>query len=247
MMADFLADKQLSENKNNNSQNEGETQQTVSIVLLVHNAQVGCIIGKGGQTVRETREASGAQVNVSEHMLEQSMEKSVTVKGLSANVRKALNLIVHHLAERQDRASTHNLYTPRPAYDTSFADPSYALPYYYPPSQSPSSPVLAQYGYQPPPPASLQTLIVPVQDHMIGCVIGKRGATIREIRQRSRAQITIADPQSESTERNVTITGTRQANDMAVALVYEKLAAFDPNKHNRQPRSSPQETNNITQ
>jgi len=245
MMADCLADKQITDNKNQISQNEGETSlQTVNIVLLVHNAQVGCIIGKGGQTVRETRENSGAQVNVSEHMLEQSMEKSVTVKGLSSNVRKALSLIVHHLAARQDRASTHNLYTPRPAYDTSFVDPSYGtLPYYYPPSQSPTSPVLAQYGYQPP--ASLQTIIVPVQDHMIGCVIGKRGATIRDIRQRSRAQITIADPQPESTDRMITITGTRQANDLAVAFIYEKMAAFDPNKHNnRQNRNSSQETIN---
>jgi hypothetical protein len=49
-------------------------------------------------------------------------------------------------------------------------------------------------------------VIVPVPDVMIGCVIGKRGQTVREIRQRSRAQITIADLQNNQTERMLTST-----------------------------------------
>lgn len=243
----------------------------VSIILLVHNAQVGCIIGKSGSSVRETREQSGCQVNVSEQMLEGSMEKTVSIKGSPSSLRKAVSIIVAQLAARQDRSSTHNLYTPRPAYDP-YQDP-YALsysPYSFPGAQQPS-PLLSSglgqgvgvvgtmnsmsaagvpgpsYSYgsvggvgvgaqglaAAAAAGSVQTIMVPVSEAVIGCVIGKRGVTIREIRQRSRAQITIADQTQDSHDRMITITGTRQQYELAVALVYDKIAQFDPNRRGR--------------
>jgi len=163
------------------------------------------------------------------------MEKTVTIKGAPQNVKKALSLICHQLAARQDRSSNQNLYQPRPAYET-FQDPSFALNPYAAyssyPSQAPPIPMFS-YGQPPTPTPLQQTIIVPVPETMIGCVIGKRGATIRDIRQRSHATITIADSQQDANDRMITITGTRQANELAVALVYEKMAAFDPTKQNR--------------
>jgi len=253
LMAECLADKDYfnqtnvnpsgnSNLSNPNSNNQGNIRSdddghVIAIVLLVHNAQVGCIIGRSGETVRDTRQASNAQVTISEHTLEGSMEKTVTIKGGSQNVKRAIERICHQLAARQDRSSNHNLYIPRPAYEA-YQDPSFALnpfaAYSSFPSQSPPPPIqMAQYStYQPPTAALQQTIIVPVPENMIGCVIGKRGATIREIRLRSHAQITIADSHDAS-ERMITISGTRQANELAVALVYEKMAAYDPTKLNR--------------
>ncbi|CAG07083.1 unnamed protein product, partial [Tetraodon nigroviridis] len=54
---------------------------------------------------------------------------------------------------------------------------------------------------------------------LIGCIIGRQGAKISEIRQMSGAQIKIANPVDGSTERQVTITGSPASIGLAEYLI----------------------------
>jgi len=58
----------------------------------------------------------------------------------------------------------------------------------------------------------------------MGTVIGRNGASINEIRKRSGAQIKSATLESGATDRMVTITGTPQANEAAIAMIHRIMA-----------------------
>jgi len=61
---------------------------------------------------------------------------------------------------------------------------------------------------------------------MVGAIIGKGGAKINEIRQLSGSVIKINEPQDNSNERLVTITGTQECNQMALYMLYSRLGKF---------------------
>lgn len=54
---------------------------------------------------------------------------------------------------------------------------------------------------------------------LIGCIIGRQGAKINEIRQMSGAQIKIANPVEGSSDRQVTITGSHASISLAEYLI----------------------------
>lgn len=58
-----------------------------------------------------------------------------------------------------------------------------------------------------------------VLTQLIGCIIGRQGAKINEIRQMSGAQIKIANPVEGSTDRQVTITGSHASISLAEYLI----------------------------
>lgn len=62
---------------------------------------------------------------------------------------------------------------------------------------------------------------------MVGAIIGKGGAKINEIRQLSGSVIKINEPQDNSNERLVTITGTQECNQMALYMLYSRLGKFN--------------------
>ncbi|KAI9317401.1 hypothetical protein BX666DRAFT_1936910 [Dichotomocladium elegans] len=66
-----------------------------------------------------------------------------------------------------------------------------------------------------------QQIFIP--NEMVGCIIGKGGSKINEIRQLSGSHIKIADPHGNTNERLVTITGTPESNQMALYLLYSRL------------------------
>ncbi len=61
---------------------------------------------------------------------------------------------------------------------------------------------------------------------MVGAIIGKGGAKINEIRQLSGSVIKINEPQDNSNERLVTITGTQECNQMALYMLYSRLGEY---------------------
>lgn len=75
-------------------------------------------------------------------------------------------------------------------------------------------------------PQSVQKIAIPTV--CAGCVIGRNGAVIRELRLQSCAQISIADPAEEPQERVVTITGTHQSIQTAVYLIRQLVEQFNP-------------------
>uniref|UniRef100_A0A8C1TXF6 Poly(rC)-binding protein 2-like n=1 Tax=Cyprinus carpio TaxID=7962 RepID=A0A8C1TXF6_CYPCA len=58
-----------------------------------------------------------------------------------------------------------------------------------------------------------------IPNDLIGCIIGRQGAKINEIRQMSGAQIKIANPVEGSTDRQVTITGSPASISLAEYLI----------------------------
>lgn len=81
----------------------------------------------------------------------------------------------------------------------------------------PQQPVQGMAAGQP----LTQQIFIP--NDMVGAIIGKGGAKINEIRQLSGSVIKINEPQDNSNERLVTITGTQECNQMALFMLYSRL------------------------
>jgi len=85
---------------------------------------------------------------------------------------------------------------------------------------------------RPPPPThtedgeEMQTQNISIPSDMVGCIIGRGGSKISEIRKSSGARISIAKaPHDDTGERMFTITGSAGANEKALYLLYENLEA----------------------
>ncbi|PWY70966.1 eukaryotic type KH-domain (KH-domain type I) [Aspergillus heteromorphus CBS 117.55] len=83
---------------------------------------------------------------------------------------------------------------------------------------TPAAPVAG--GAMPGQPLTQQIYI---PNDMVGAIIGKGGAKINEIRHLSGSVIKINEPQENSNERLVTITGTQECNQMALYMLYSRL------------------------
>lgn len=115
----------------------------------------------------------------------------------------------------------------------------YAIPGQTPfsPAAHHFSPALTQFTAQTAPPQAVQgqatTQEITIPNHLIGCVIGRGGTKIQEIRQMSGANIKIANSQEGSTDRSVTITGSPESVAVAQCLINTSLElakglTFDP-------------------
>jgi len=72
----------------------------------------------------------------------------------------------------------------------------------------------------------IRTQQIPIPNDMVGCLIGRGGARIAEIRRLSGARISIArDSHDDSGERMFTIVGTSEATEKALFLLYSQLEA----------------------
>ncbi|KAL8297202.1 hypothetical protein RB601_003357 [Gaeumannomyces tritici] len=72
----------------------------------------------------------------------------------------------------------------------------------------------------------IQTQNISIPANMVGCIIGRAGSKISEIRKASGARISIAKaPHDETGERMFTIMGSAKANESALFLLYENLEA----------------------
>ncbi|KAI9759941.1 MAG: hypothetical protein M4579_001974 [Chaenotheca gracillima] len=72
----------------------------------------------------------------------------------------------------------------------------------------------------------VQTQNISIPSDMVGCIIGRGGSKISEIRKSSGARISIAKaPHDDSGERMFTIMGSASSNERALYLLYENLEA----------------------
>ena len=82
----------------------------------------------------------------------------------------------------------------------------------------------------------VQTQNISIPSDMVGCIIGRAGSKISEIRRSSGARISIAKaPHDETGERMFTIMGSAQANEKALYLLYENLEA-EKMRRSQQPQ-----------
>jgi polyribonucleotide nucleotidyltransferase len=204
---------------------------TTSIKYLVHRSAVGAIIGKAGSVIQETQKTTGARVHVSNDPLPQSTEKSVTISGTPNQIEEAAIRVLMQLSENPLRSGT-KVYPYVPGQPI-FAATPYGLPTPYGQAS-----VTALYGQQSLPygipptqttPAASSTQKIAIPTVCAGCVIGKGGSVIRDLRAQSGTNISIADPEPASpNERVVTLTGTPQGIQTAVFLIRNLVEQYQP-------------------
>lgn len=219
----------------------------VTMRLVVPASQCGSLIGKGGCKIKEIRESAGAQVQVAGDMLPNSTERAITVAGTPQSIIECVKQICVVMLESPPKGVTIP-YRPKPsgspvifAGGQAYAvQGQHAIP--QPDvSEGPSLTKLHQLamqqshfpiqhsnqGFQAGMDASAQTgsheLTIP--NDLIGCIIGRQGAKINEIRQMSGAQIKIANPVEGSTDRQVTITGSHASISLAEYLINARLSS----------------------
>eukprot|EP00457_Paulinella_chromatophora_P005632 gb/GEZN01005649.1/.p1 GENE.gb/GEZN01005649.1/~~gb/GEZN01005649.1/.p1 ORF type:complete len:553 (-),score=82.33 gb/GEZN01005649.1/:77-1735(-) len=67
--------------------------------LLIHKQQAGAIIGKGGEVIKQMQEQTGCRIQLSNDVLDNSTDKSVTLSGSLESVHLAIQAIIPKLEE----------------------------------------------------------------------------------------------------------------------------------------------------
>jgi poly(rC)-binding protein 2/3/4 len=200
----------------------------VTIKFMIPNSRMGSVIGKQGSKIKEIQDASGARLNASEGMLPGSTERVLSVAGVADAIHIATYYIGNILIEAQERmpSSSNSSYRPSNRRSGGYVGSSYV-----PGGSSYSNPYL--HGISNPS-QQLQTQQIYIPNDLVGCIIGKGGSKINEIRHMSASQIKIMEPGAgpvgsapapggSEGERLVVITGPPANIQMAVQLLYHRL------------------------
>ncbi|KAF1919236.1 hypothetical protein BDU57DRAFT_134513 [Ampelomyces quisqualis] len=228
------------------------TDGTHPIRLLISHNQMGTIIGRQGLKIKQIQDASGVRMVAQKEMLPQSTERIVEVQGSPSGIEKAIWEIGKCLVDDHERGYGTVLYNPavrvqpgagpgalsngganggglggrsynRTGNGADFSDSaptSYARRSGSDAASRPPPPTHDEDGVE------LQTQNISIPSDMVGCIIGRGGSKISEIRKTSGARISIAKaPHDDTGERMFTITGSATANEKALYLLYENLEA----------------------
>ncbi|KAF9921872.1 RNA binding protein, heterogenous nuclear RNP-K like protein [Linnemannia zychae] len=213
--------------------------QTTSIRLLISHNLMGTIIGRQGLKIKHIQDTSSARMVASKDMLPQSTERVVEIQGSVDSIRIAIYEIGKCLVEDWERGVGTVLYTPSApragtgaGYTTGTTTGTRTNT-----TSSSNGSYTSRTGngsdFTRPRPeafsqnnANLRTQEISIPADMVGCIIGKGGSKISEIRRLSGSRISIAKvPHDESGERMFTIVGTLEANEKALYLLYGQLEA----------------------
>ncbi|XP_039998553.1 poly(rC)-binding protein 3-like [Xiphias gladius] len=202
---------------NSMSNSPATSKPPVTLRLVVPASQCGSLIGKGGSKIKEMRESTGAQVQVAGDMLPNSTERAVTISGAPEAIIQCVKQICVVMLESPPKGATIP-YRPKPASTPVIfsggqaytIQGQYAIPH-------PDHFGRTSAGLDASNQASTHELTIP--NDLIGCIIGRQGTKINEIRQMSGAQIKIANAMEGSSERQITITGTPANISLAQYLI----------------------------
>ncbi|XP_062462204.1 poly(rC)-binding protein 2 isoform X9 [Pezoporus occidentalis] len=201
----------------------------VTLRLVVPASQCGSLIGKGGCKIKEIRESTGAQVQVAGDMLPNSTERAITIAGIPQSIIECVKQICVVMLESPPKGVTIP-YRPKPSTSpVIFAGGQLTKLHQLAMQQSPFPMSHGNTGFSGLD-ASAQTTSheLTIPNDLIGCIIGRQGAKINEIRQMSGAQIKIANPVEGSTDRQVTITGSAASISLAQYLINVSLESAKP-------------------
>ncbi|XP_056605808.1 poly(rC)-binding protein 3 [Triplophysa dalaica] len=221
---------------NSMSNSQATSKPPVTLRLVVPASQCGSLIGKGGSKIKEMRESTGAQVQVAGDMLPNSTERAVTISGAPEAIIQCVKQICVVMLESPPKGATIP-YRPKPATtpiifsggQTYTIQGQYAIPHpdqltklhqlamQHSPFTSLGQTTPAFPGLDASSQASTHELTIP--NDLIGCIIGRQGTKINEIRQMSGAQIKIANAMEGSTDRQITITGPPANISLAQYLI----------------------------
>ncbi|TFY50426.1 hypothetical protein EVG20_g11524, partial [Dentipellis fragilis] len=196
-----------------------------SIRLLISHNLMGTIIGRNGLKIKAIQDASGARMVASKDMLPQSTERVVDVQGSPEAIGRAIEEIGRCLLEDWERGLGTVLYHPgvgderaggrRAAHNSASSFSS---------RRSNGDSVIREPSPPPYNSTQLRTQNISIPSDMVGCIIGRGGTKITEIRRLSGSKISIAKaPHDDTGERMFTIVGTPEANEKALFLLYNQL------------------------
>ncbi|XP_033927283.1 poly(rC)-binding protein 2 isoform X4 [Melopsittacus undulatus] len=227
----------------------------VTLRLVVPASQCGSLIGKGGCKIKEIRESTGAQVQVAGDMLPNSTERAITIAGIPQSIIECVKQICVVMLESPPKGVTIPYRPKPSSSPVIFAGGQDRYTTGSPNYPHTASPMCLNSDLEGPPQeltklhqlamqqthfpithgntgftgldASPQTTSheLTIPNDLIGCIIGRQGAKINEIRQMSGAQIKIANPVEGSTDRQVTITGSAASISLAQYLINVRLSA----------------------
>ncbi|XP_010214905.1 PREDICTED: poly(rC)-binding protein 3-like isoform X4 [Tinamus guttatus] len=155
-------------------------------------------------------ESTGAQVQVAGDMLPNSTERAVTISGTPDAIIQCVKQICVVMLEA---------FTIQGQYAIPHPDLTklHQLAMQHPPFTPLGQTTPGFPGLDATTPTSSHELTIP--NDLIGCIIGRQGSKINEIRQMSGAQIKIANATEGSAERQVTITGSPANISLAQYLI----------------------------
>ncbi|XP_070536344.1 poly(rC)-binding protein 3-like isoform X2 [Ptychodera flava] len=248
-----MVTRKFEEDISNSMANTSAPKPPVTLRLVVPASQCGSLIGKGGSKIKEIRENTGASVQVAGDMLPNSTERAVTISGTPEAITKCVYQICCVMLESPPKGATipyrpKSTNSPVIVADGRIGHPAYtvhgnyAVPYAdftklhhitmqhtpFLPGQTPFTPtalgaVFGGANAASTTPAAQATHEISIPNDLIGCVIGRGGAKINEIRQISGATIKIANSQEGSSDRAVTISGTPESISLAQYLINTSL------------------------
>lgn len=171
-----------------------------SLRLLIPHLQMGTLIGKQGSRIKALQENYEVKIVALKDFVGDSTERVVEVQGSPDKIEKALQFIARCLIEDWHGSTGTVYYVPQPRRKTD--------------------------GYEKKPTAEdrgLASQAVNFDREYVGCLIGKKGVKIQEIRKVSGAQISIALEDDEQGQRSFKISGSQSEVEKALALLYEQV------------------------
>ncbi|KAI7887099.1 hypothetical protein K492DRAFT_202722 [Lichtheimia hyalospora FSU 10163] len=200
---------------------------STTIRLLISHNLMGTVIGRQGAKIKHIQDTSGVRMIASKTLLPQSTERVVEVRGTVEGIHLAVLEIGQCLIDDKERAYGTILYNPTKVDEqqrrTSISRTGNGADFDSQ-QQQPSSrrtSVSSQSMQNNP---NMRTQHISIPSDMVGCIIGRGGAKITEIRRLSGSRISIAKvPHDETGERMFTIQGTPESNERALYLLYEQL------------------------
>lgn len=215
------------------------TNPVTTLRLLISHNLMGTVIGRQGAKIKHIQDNSGVRMTASKTLLPQSTERVVEVRGTVEAILQAISEIGACLIEDKDRAYGTILYNPtkvttvndrrssftRTGNGSDFNQTDFSSSSLSQSSRRTSFQQQQQHSQQSTPPnADVRTQHISIPSDMVGCIIGKGGSKISEIRRLSGSHISIAKiPHDESGERMFTIQGTLESNERALYLLYGQL------------------------
>ena len=224
-----------------------------SIRLLISHNLMGTIIGRGGLKIKHIQDVSGSRMVASKEMLPQSTERIVEVQGSVESIVSAVWEIGKCCVDDWERGVGTVLYNPAvrlaapggavvvtnggagttsSSYNSSFGrrsstenrSGSYSFRTGNGADFTNQSSAGSGESNEPVDPSQIRTQNISIPADMVGCIIGRGGSKISEIRAKSGSKISIAKgPHDESGERMFTIVGSPAGNERALYLLYQQL------------------------
>uniref|UniRef100_A0AAX7UA38 K Homology domain-containing protein n=1 Tax=Astatotilapia calliptera TaxID=8154 RepID=A0AAX7UA38_ASTCA len=230
---------------NSMSNSPATSKPPVTLRLVVPASQCGSLIGKGGSKIKEMRESTGAQVQVAGDMLPNSTERAVTISGTPEAIIQCVRQICVVMLESPPKGATIP-YRPKPTSTPVIFSGGQFVPtanlrlllqhqhhfllslltlqqltklHQLAMQQTPFTPLGQTTPAFPDVKPCSDSKTFAFSPQLIGCIIGRQGTKINEIRQMSGAQIKIANAMEGSSERQITITGTPANISLAQYLI----------------------------